>query len=184
MSKISGKIATRSIIANPGKQQIPPLRCAPVGMTISLPINHSSFNHCRYPKISHMGRYILADEHCAAVDVEDLAGDEAGEGGAEEEDRRGDLVDVRGAAQRDEGQQLLGRFGVAKDTGGHLSADPAGGDAVAVDGLADEFRGEALGEAEDSALGGVVVGGESVAAVSGGGRRAGHLYAYSSAAWW
>jgi hypothetical protein len=26
-------IATRSMIAKPNKQQIPPLRCAPVGMT-------------------------------------------------------------------------------------------------------------------------------------------------------
>ena len=78
----------------------------------------------------------LADEDSAAVDVEDFAGDEAGEGGAEEEDGPGDLVDVRGAAEGDERQQLLGRLGVVEDIGGHLGGDPAGGDAVAVDSLA------------------------------------------------
>jgi len=30
---MSDVIATRSMITNPRKQQIPPLRCAPVGMT-------------------------------------------------------------------------------------------------------------------------------------------------------
>jgi hypothetical protein len=34
VSKISDIIATRSMIATPHKQQIPPLRCASVGMTI------------------------------------------------------------------------------------------------------------------------------------------------------
>jgi hypothetical protein len=68
--------------ADPRKQQIPPLRYAPVGMT-----NYGN----------NFG-YILANEDCAAVDVEDLAGDKAGEGGAEEEDGRSDLVDVRWAA--------------------------------------------------------------------------------------
>src|SRR5437762_11968120 len=77
----------------------------------------------------------LADEDCTAVHVEYLAGDEAGEGSTEEQNRRGDLVDMRGAAQRDERQQLLGRFGVAKDIGGHFGGDPARGDAVAVDAL-------------------------------------------------
>jgi hypothetical protein len=33
VSKISDIIATRSMSADPHKQQIPPLRCAPVGMT-------------------------------------------------------------------------------------------------------------------------------------------------------
>ena len=45
----------------------------------------------------------LADEYRATVDVEDFAGDEAGEGSAEEEDGSGDLFDVRGAAEGDEG---------------------------------------------------------------------------------
>src|SRR6266566_6382490 len=141
--------------ADPHKQQIPPLRCAPVGMT----------NLCQ----SFQRQDTLADQDCAAVDVEDLAGDEAGEGGAKEQNRRGDLVNVRGAAQRDERQQLLGRFGVAKDIGGHLGGDPAGGDAVAVNALADEFGGEALGEADESALGGGVVGVEGLASLAGGG---------------
>jgi hypothetical protein len=73
--------------ADPVKQQIPPLRFAPVGMTNL------------FQKTSET----LADEDCAAIDVEDLAGDEAGEGGAEEEDGRGDLVDVGCAAEWDEG---------------------------------------------------------------------------------
>ena len=113
--------------------------------------------------------YILADEDCAAVDVEDFAGDEAGEGGAEEENGRGDLVDVGGTAERNQGQQLLGRFWIAKDVGGHLGGDPAGGDAVAVDALADEFGGETFGEADEGSLGGGVVGVEGFAALAGGG---------------
>ena len=122
---------------------------------------HSDSVSCRFS--------VLADEDCAAVDVEDLAGDEAGEGGAEEEDGRGDLVDVGGAAERDEGQQLLGRFGMAKDIGGHFGGDPAGSDAVAVDALGDEFGGEAFGEADEGAFGGGVVGVEGFAALAGGG---------------
>ena len=76
---------------------------------------------------------------------------------------------MRRAAQRDERQQLLGRFGVAKDIGGHFGGDPAGGDAVAVDALADEFGGEAFGEADESAFSGGVVGVESLAALAGRG---------------
>src|SRR5882757_3389453 len=133
------------------------LRETPLKMTIFIPINHLSFNHT------------LADEDCAAVDVEDFAGDEAGEGGAEEENGRGDLVDVGGTAKRDQGQQLLGRFWIAKDVGGHLGGDPAGGDAVAVDALADEFGGEAFGEADEGSFGGGVVGVEGFAALAGGG---------------
>ena len=109
------------------------------------------------------------DEDRAAVDVEDFAGDEAGEGGAEKENRGGDLVDVGGAAEGDERQQLFGRFGVAEDSDGHLGGDPAGGDAVAVDSLGDEFGGEALGEADESAFAGGVVGVEGLAALAGGG---------------
>ena len=114
-------------------------------------------------------RYSLADEDCAAVDVEDLAGDEAGEGGAEEEDGSSDLVDVGGTAERDQGQQLFGRFGVAKDTGRHFGGDPSGGDAVDVNSLPDEFAGEAFGEADESAFGGGVVGVEGFAALGCGG---------------
>ena len=33
VAEIGNIIATRRVIANPHKQQIPPLRCAPVGMT-------------------------------------------------------------------------------------------------------------------------------------------------------
>src|SRR5258708_11119222 len=74
-----------------------------------------------------------------------------------------------GTAKRDKGQQLLGRFWIAKDVGGHLGGDPAGGDAVAVDALADEFGGEAFGEADEGSLGGGVVGVEGFAALPGSG---------------
>ncbi len=87
----------------------------------------------------------LADEDSSAVDVEDLTRDEAGEGCTEKEDRCGDLVDVSGTAERDQRQQVLGRFGIAKDIDRHLGGDPAGGDAVDVDSLCDEFRREAFG---------------------------------------
>ena len=116
-----------------------------------------------------VSRRPLAYKNCSAVDVEDLAGDEAGEGGAEEEDGCGDLVDVGGTAEWDQGQQLLGRFGLAEDSDGHFGGDPSGGDAVAVDALGDEFGRKAFGEADESALGGGVVGVERFAALAGGG---------------
>jgi hypothetical protein len=111
----------------------------------------------------------LADEYRATVDVEDLAGDEAGEGSAEEEDGCCDLFDVRGAAEGDQGEELLRYLGVVEDVFGGFGGDPAGGDAVAVDALADEFCGEGFGEADEGAFGGGVVGMESFAALAGGG---------------
>ena len=71
--------------------------------------------------------------------------------------------------QGDLRQQLLGRFGIAKDIDRHLGCDPAGGDAVSVDALCNEFRREAFGEADESAFGGGVVGVEGFAALTGGG---------------
>jgi hypothetical protein len=38
LAEIGNIIATRCVIANPHKQQIPPLRCAPAGMTYY--VNH------------------------------------------------------------------------------------------------------------------------------------------------
>jgi hypothetical protein len=111
----------------------------------------------------------LAYKDCSAVDVEDLAGDEPGEGGAEKEDGCCDLVDVGGTAERDLGQQLLGRFGLAEDSDGHFGGDPAGSDTVAIDSLPDEFGGETFGEADEGALGGGVVGMEGFATLAGGG---------------
>ncbi len=105
----------------------------------------------------------------AAVDVEDFAGDEAGEGSAQEEDGAGELVDVRGAAEGDGGHHFFRRFGVVEGSGGHLGGDPAGGYAVAVDSGGDELGGEALGEGDKGAFAGGVVGVEGFAALGCGG---------------
>lgn len=53
----------------------------------------------------------LAGENGASVDVEDFAGDEAGEWGAEEEDGASDLGDVSGAADGDGGVSAGGVSG-------------------------------------------------------------------------
>ena len=66
-------------------------------------------------------------------------------------------------------KSLLGHLGIAEDLCRGVGGDPAGSDAVAVDALADEFGGEAFGEADESAFGGGVVGVEGFAALAGGG---------------
>lgn len=113
--------------------------------------------------------WTLTYEHGAAVDVEDLPGDETGPVGAEKEDGTGDLVGAGDSPQGDGGQHLLGRLGVREGSGGHVGGDPAGGDAVGVDAVAGELAGEAFGEAEEGAFAGGVVGVEGLAALGGGG---------------
>ena len=111
----------------------------------------------------------LADEYRATVDVEDLAGDKAGEGSAEEEDRCCDLFDVCGTPEGDQGEEFLRYLGVIENFCCGVGGDPAGGDAVAVDALADKFGGETLGEADEGAFGGGVVRVEGLAALAGSG---------------
>src|ERR1035437_863884 len=83
-----------------------------------------------------------AGEDGAAVDVEDFAGDEAGQRRAEEEDGAGDLLHVGGALQRDGGVGAGRDDGIVEDGGGHFGVGPAGGDAVGVDGGGGELGGE------------------------------------------
>ena len=111
----------------------------------------------------------LAGEDGAAVDVKDFAGDEAGERSTEEEDGAGDLHDVAGAADGDGGVHPGGDFGVSEDGVGHLGPGPAGSDAVGVDAVRSEFGGEALGEGDERAFAGGVVGVEGLATLAGGG---------------
>src|ERR1017187_7771463 len=110
-----------------------------------------------------------AGEDGAAVDVEDFAGDEAGERGAEEEDGAGDLRDVGGALRRDGRVGVGGDGGIVEDGGGHLRVRPAGCDAVGVDRVRGELGGERLGEGDDGALGGGVVSVKAFAALAGRG---------------
>ena len=76
---------------------------------------------------------------------------------------------MRGAAEGDGGHHFFRRFGVVEGSGGHLGGDPAGGYAVAVDSGGDELGGEALGEGDEGAFAGGVVGVEGLAALGGGG---------------
>src|ERR1019366_9078669 len=62
-----------------------------------------------------------------------------------------------------------GVFGTVEDGSGHLGVGPAGGDAVGVDAVGGELGGERLGEGDDGALGGGVVGVASLATLAGGG---------------
>src|ERR1017187_7652250 len=110
-----------------------------------------------------------AGEDGGTIDVEDCAGDEAGERSAEEEDGAGDLRDVGGALRRDGGVGASGDGGIIEDGGGHLRVGPAGCDAVGVDSVRGEFGGERLGEGDDGTLGGGVVGVKAFAALAGRG---------------
>jgi hypothetical protein len=112
---------------------------------------------------------LSAGEDGAAVDVEDFAGDEAGEWGAEEEDGAGDLGDVGGAADGDGGVGAGGDFGEIEDGAGHLGVGPAGGYAVGVDAVGCELGGEGFGEGDDGAFAGGVVGVAAFSALAGGG---------------
>ena len=118
-------------------------------------------------EVPRVGR--LADEDGSSVGVEDLAGAEAGVGSAEEEDRTGNLVGIGDAAERDGGVDASGDGGVGEGGGGHVGGDPAGSDAVGVDALRGELGGEALGEGDEGALAGGIVGVEGLAARGGGG---------------
>src|SRR5208282_3423164 len=64
---------------------------------------------------------------------------------------------------------LLECFLVLEDGLGHVRIHPSGGDGVDQDVVRGEFGGEAFDQADDGALGGAVMGMESLAALAGGG---------------
>src|SRR5438046_956597 len=95
-----------------------------------------------------------ADQHGAAVHVENLAGDEAGGFGTKKEHWRGDLFRRGGAAQRNGGINFFADHGIAERRRGHVGSDPAGSNAVDADAVGGELGGESFNHADDSALAG------------------------------
>src|SRR6185437_11649383 len=124
---------------------------------------------CHSSLESRLSHLHLSDQNSAAVDVEDLAGDEAGPGGTEKHNWPGDLFGLGGAAERNKVQRFLGRDWIAQGSSGHFRPHPSWSHAVAQDPLGRELGREALGEGEQSALAGGVVGVEGLAALCGGG---------------
>ena len=74
-----------------------------------------------------------------------------------------------GAADGDGGISKGGDFGRIEDGAGHFGMGPAGGDAVGVDAVRREFRGEGFGEGDDGAFGGGVVSVARFSTLAGGG---------------
>src|SRR5438105_7904782 len=116
-----------------------------------------------------MFRKKSADQYSATINVENLAGDEAGVFGAQEEHGRGDLFRRGGAAQRDGGINFFADDGIVERRRGHVGGDPAGGDAVDANAMGSELSGESFDHADERALAGGIVAVERFAALPGGG---------------
>src|SRR5947199_6511608 len=109
----------------------------------------------------------LANQDAPAVDVEDLAGDVAGERRGKEEHGAGDVLGGRDAAQRDRGERRLAPL-PRQGVGGHVRVHPAGSDRVDPD-PGSELGGPRLGGGDQRSLARRVGAVEGLAALAGGG---------------
>src|SRR5260370_26309628 len=113
------------------------------------------------------GGWALPAQDRTSIYMDDLAGHEVGQVGSVKENLAGYFFGGGGAAKGNyRGSHLLARFRL-KHGNGHVSGDPAGSDGVHKNIVTGEFRGEAFGEADDSALGCAVVGVQRFAALTG-----------------
>src|SRR5438105_15619692 len=107
------------------------------------------------------------DQYSATINVENLAGDEAGVLSTQKKNGRGDLFWRGGAAQRDGGINFFADDGIVERRRGHVGGDPAGRDAVDADAMRGELGGESFDHADDGALAGGIVAVERFAALPG-----------------
>src|SRR5207248_4495238 len=109
------------------------------------------------------------DQYSATINVENLAGDEAGVLSTQKKNGRGNLFRRGGAAQRDGGINFFADDGIVERRRGHASGHPAGGNAVDANAVGGKLSGESLDHADERALAGGIVAVQGFAALSGSG---------------
>src|SRR5271157_3555129 len=113
-----------------------------------------------------MKPFSLSNQHCTAVDIKDLAGDESGVLRTQEQDWSCDFLRSADPAERDCAKHPFATVGIAQRSSRHVRGHPTRRDAIDPNAERRQLRRKSFGHADERTLGCGVVAVSSLTALT------------------